>query len=57
MKQLREENSRLKTKVDVLSSKENGKDLNCDISKYGELKLELIQTKQELNRAKEALQG
>ncbi|XP_071146106.1 kazrin-like isoform X2 [Mytilus edulis] len=57
MKQLKEENSRLKAQNDILSSQENGKDINCDISKYGELKLELIQTKQELNRAKEALQA
>ena len=57
MKQLREENSRLRTQIDVLSSQENGKDLTCDITKYGEIKLELIQTKQDLNRAKEALQG
>lgn len=57
MKQLKEENCRLKAQNDILSSQENGKDINCDISKYGELKLELIQTKQELNRAKEALQA
>ena len=57
MKQLREENSRLRTQIDVLSSQENGKDLTCDITKYGEIKLELIQTKQDLNRAKEALQA
>ena len=57
MKQLREENSRLRTQIDVLSSQENGKDLTYDITKYGEIKLDLIQTKQDLNRAKEALQG
>ena len=46
----------MEAKVQTLET-DDLKDLTTDSAKYGEVKLELIQVKQELHRAKEALQG
>ena len=58
---LREENARLETNTRSLSREieelRSHKVANSDNLSYGELKLDLIQTKQDLNRAKEALAG
>ncbi|KAL4221609.1 hypothetical protein ACF0H5_019866 [Mactra antiquata] len=58
-KRLREENQRLENTVRTLtrdiSELRSLKVVNSDQPSYGELKLDLIQTKQDLNRAKEAL--
>ena len=59
--QLKEENQKLENTVRTLTrevSELRGlKIVNGDHPSYGELKLDLIQTKQDLNRAKEALAG
>ncbi|XP_021363471.1 kazrin-like isoform X2 [Mizuhopecten yessoensis] len=56
LKQLREENSRLEARLATLEQ-DDLKDIATETTKIGEMKLDLIQTKQELNRAKEALQA
>lgn len=60
--QLREENSRLQAVIQNMSRDGDGSQVKSpqpsnQVPCYGELKLELIQTKQELSRAKGALQG
>ncbi|XP_053379298.1 kazrin-like isoform X2 [Mercenaria mercenaria] len=59
LKRLKEENQRLEGAVRTLtrdiSELRSLKVVNSDHPSYGELKLDLIQTKQDLNRAKEAL--
>ncbi|XP_060597921.1 kazrin-like [Ruditapes philippinarum] len=59
LKRLKEENQRLENNVRKLtreiSELRSLKVVNSDHPSYGELKLDLIQTKQDLNRAKEAL--
>jgi hypothetical protein len=61
LKRLKEENQRLENNVRKLtreiSELRSLKVVNSDHPSYGELKLDLIQTKQDLNRAKEALAG
>jgi len=61
LKRLKEENHKLETTVRSLtreiSELRSLKVVNSDHPSYGELKLDLIQTKQDLNRAKEALAG
>ena len=58
---LREENTRLEGSIRSLSREieelRSHKVANSEHPSYGELKLDLIQTKQDLNRAKEALAG
>lgn len=60
---LREENARLEVSMKTLTRElEDKAKVKAPSSlgqtpSYGELKLELIQTRQELNRAKDALQG
>ncbi|KAK3104519.1 hypothetical protein FSP39_003916 [Pinctada imbricata] len=55
---LREENARLEMEVKLLSCDSDlQKEVANESSRYGEVKLELIQSKQELTRAKEALQA
>ena len=60
---LRDENARLENQVhdlcqEVTSLKAGGGEEGANSHpSYGEVKLELIQARQELNRAKEALQG
>lgn len=57
--QLKEENARLETSIRGLSREieelRSHKVANSEHPSYGEVKLDLIQTKQDLNRAKEAL--
>lgn len=61
LKRLKEENHKLENTVRSLtreiSELRSLKVVNSDHPSYGELKLDLIQTKQDLNRAKEALAG
>lgn len=61
LKRLKEENHKLESTVRSLtreiSELRSLKVVNSDHPSYGELKLDLIQTKQDLNRAKEALAG
>lgn len=58
----REENSRLEDRIQSLTRQLEEhqcirRESGTNGPSYGELKLELIQSRQELNRAKEALQG
>lgn len=58
---LREENKKLRCEIEAVTAELNelrcAKDFGGERPSYGELKLELIQSRQEVNRAKEALQG
>ncbi|XP_025079901.1 kazrin-like [Pomacea canaliculata] len=58
---VREENKKLRCEIEAVTAELNelrcAKDFGGERPSYGELKLELIQSRQEVNRAKEALQA